>query len=47
MIDPYVILAMSFNFILSSNLSFVLSTYYGNAIYHDLSYVCHTMYIVT
>ena len=27
MIDHYVILAMSFNFILSSNLSFVLSKY--------------------
>ena len=27
MIDPYVILAMPFNFILSSNFSFVLSKY--------------------
>ena len=27
MIDPYVILAMALNFILSSNLSFVLSKY--------------------
>ena len=37
MIDPYVILAMPFNFSLSSNLSFV--AYYRN----DFIYVFHTM----
>ena len=49
MIDPYVILAMPFNFILSSNLSFVLSKYpvFIMAMPLDFSDVCHTMYIVT
>ena len=53
MIDPYVILAMPFNFILSSNLSFVLSkqTYPVFIMTMPLNTIlvmlCHTMYIVT
>ena len=49
LIDPYVILAMPFNFILSSDLSSVLSKYpvFNMAMPLDFSYVCHTMYIVT
>ena len=49
MIDPYVIMAMPFNFILSSNLYFVLSKYpvFIMAMPLDFSDVCHTMYIVT
>ena len=41
MIDPYLILAMPFNFILSSNLSFVLSKYpvFIMAMPLDFSYV--------
>ena len=48
-IDPYVTLAMPFNFILSSNFSFVILKYpvFIMAIPLDFSYVCHTMYIVT
>ena len=48
MIDPYVILAMPFNSILSCNLSFVLSKYpmYIMVMPLDFSYVRHTMYIV-
>ena len=47
MIDPYVILAMPLHFILSSNLSFVLSKYqvFIMAMPLDFSYVCHTMHI--
>ena len=49
MIDPYVFLAMPFIFILSSDLSFVLSKYpvFIMAMPLDFSYVYHTMYIVT
>ena len=51
MVDPYGILAMPFNFILGSNLSFVLLKYPVLIMAMPLNMIlvmlCHTIYIVT